>query len=372
MVSRVNAHRYGLALSLLAAACSGDDDGEPFRVRTGGMVPALVAYDAGDGWSPVTATERGLYMVPAAGPVTIMVACDDGGRAEVALQHLTPAAKRSLDLPCFPSADASVDASPVTLVPATAVAFAGQEGLPIGVPWPQEALYAAPGSHDIVASTDTRVLIRRAVWLPTAEPLVLDVDRDGSDLVPVLADLPAADPDESLSGSYSLMTAGGTRGRINRPFEQGLCRVPDHLVEVGDLHRTTVVATRDGGSRSVDTWSGNPDAVIGALPPRLDVVAASVEGDAVVVTWNVAPVGEHHVTLDGGSTRWSVVASEDWLAATGQSTAGRWATPSLDGLAGWNPAWISTEGTRWDFAVKTTDRFVATWTQRSGELPAAR
>jgi hypothetical protein len=371
--------RYGLALSLLAAACSDDGSpGELFRIDTrgGDALPVLVAYDAGGGWSPAEAAEPGVYAVPAAGEVAIAVACEDEWRATIALHYLTASARRAHELPC--SRNLITGEPPqsvaVSIVPSTAYAFVGGHGLGLGTTFPQDMLYAPAGRHDIVAATDTRVLIHRGVSFPAAEPLVLDVDRDGSDLVPLELAIPAVNIDEALSGSYSLVTPSGTRGWLSRSLSDGLRRAPDDVLIDGDRHRVDVFATRDNAFRSVTTIREYPTGLGGALPPRLDAVSASADDGDLTIAWEGAPAGEHHLSLFGSGAHWSVVASEDWLAATGQATAGRWQPPALGAVPGWDPAWNLAGPGDWDLSIKATaDRGeVETWTQRGGQLPAVR
>src|SRR5688572_3668786 len=95
--------RCGLALSLLAAACSDDGSaGESFRIDTrgGDAPPVVVAYDAGDGWLPADEREPGVYAVPVTDEVAIVVACDDEWRAQIRLDYLTASARRAQELPC--------------------------------------------------------------------------------------------------------------------------------------------------------------------------------------------------------------------------------------------------------------------------------
>jgi hypothetical protein len=372
--------RYGLALSLLSAACSDDGSaGESFRIDTrgGDALPVVVAYDVGDGWLPASEREPGVYAVPAAGEVAIVVACDDERSTDIALHYLTPTAKRAHELPCPRSlTTGELPASrPVSIVPATAYADVGPFGRGFGTPSPQDTLYAPPGRHDVIASTDTRVLISRGVAFPSAEPLILDIDRDGADLVPLELAIPAVDVDESLRGSYSLETRSGTRGWMNRSLPDGLRRVPDDVLIDGDRHRVDLTATSDNAYRSVAITSAHATGLGGVLPPRIDEVITSAEGGAVTFAWDGAPAGEQSISLVGGRTWWWVVASEDWLAATGQTTAGRWALPALDGVPGWNPAWATAERRSWRFTINTTVKDggdeIETWTERGGDLPAA-
>jgi hypothetical protein len=370
--------RCGLALSLLTAACDDDQSaGAFFRIDTrgGDALPALVAFNGGSGWLPADEREAGVYAVPASGEVAILVACDDERNADIALHYLTESAKRGQELPCSRNLITGEPSPsvPVSINPATAHAYVGGYGLGFDTTFPQDSLYAPAGRHDIVASTQNRVLIRRGVSFPSAEPLLLDVDRDGSDLVPLEVPIPAVDTDESLSASYSLVTASGTRGWMG-PLFDGLHRAPDDVLIDGDRHRVDFVATRDNAFRSVTTTSEHPTGLGGELPPRIDAVTASTEGGDLTIAWEGAPAGEQHLRLSGGSSWWQIVASEDWLADTGQTTAGRWESPALDGLPGWNPAWAPAEPGTWHFAITTTadDGEVETWTRRQGELPAAR
>jgi hypothetical protein len=371
--------RYGLALSLLTAACDDDQSaGAFFRIDTrgGDALPALVAFDGGSGWLPAEAAEPGVYAVPASGEVAILVACDHERSASVRLHYLTESAKRGQELPCPRSVVTGEPAQSVavSIVPSTAYAFVGGFGLGLGTTFPQDMLYAPAGRHDIIASTDTRVLVRRGVSFPSAEPLALDVERDGSDLVPLELAVPAVNIDESLSASYSLVTASGTRGWMGPSLRDGLRRAPDGVLLDGDRHRVDLVATRDNAFRSVTTIREYPTGFDGALPSRIDGVTASTEGGDLTVAWEGAPAGEQHFSLWGGNTLWHVVTSEDWLADTGQTTVGRWESPALDGIPGWDPAWAPAERRVWDFSIKTTadDGEVEAWTGRRGELPAAR
>jgi hypothetical protein len=378
----------GLLVAALVAACGdggggdeggvdagvdgsidGGGGGPHFRVDTRGEpAPLLAAYDDGSGWAVPAPVEPGVLAVPVADTVSIAIVCaETDSSVGIMVKRLTPVADETVSLPCAARLTQR-DTYPVTIIPESGFAVVHNFGLAPGAD--RTRVTASPGRWDVVASTPGRVLVRRGVEFPPAVPLVLDIERDGADRVPLALTLPVPMDGEQLTPSYALVTASGARGTLSTSSSEILA-VPDELLIEGDRHRVNLTASRQGSLRSVITVARDPAAIVTELPPRLAVTAT--RGSAIAIAWSGAPAGDHGLFLFESRVTWIVQTTQAWLAANGQASDGSWSPPSLEVVPGWDPAWnlgagphlwaLGISGQRDDDGVTVT-----THTELSGQL----
>jgi hypothetical protein len=196
--------------------------------------------------------------------------------------------------------------------------------------------------------------------LPPASPLVLDINRDGRDLVAVPVIVPAAAAGETVDVSYTFVTAGDTSA-VLQAMEKGagtVLAMPQTLTQAGDRHEIEVSAA-DGPRRRFVVVRLESLATAATIPPFGPAIA-NVEVSwisSVQVRWTGRPDGDTNplriaIDQDGDPSRdpdgdpdnatartWTASFSAARLALDHQSRDGSWIAPDLSRVAGWDPGW---------------------------------
>ena len=241
--------------------------------------PVFIAYRNGNGpWQSIdVATLPWELHVDDA--FTLVAVCGDATNGfDVAYQGQTFSGDGAIvDLPCFGfgAASTSVDVTGTMAQP-------GQVGMGLVTDSNAMANWAftlpvVTGMHDLIAMSDTRVLIRRDqnITAATALPKV-DVNTAGSALVSVPLTVGPADADETVSTRITWVTANdfallpavpGTTAKV----------VPDALIQATDFHRLRIAANSPTTFRSASEryMTGSPTTF--SLPQRLSNVTVAAD-----------------------------------------------------------------------------------------------
>ena len=149
---------------------------------------------------------------------------------------------------------------------------------------------AATGSHELVARTDTAILIRRdlAISGTTQLPAPLDVDAEGAALAVTNFTLDNA-PDENTFALVQLATEGGT---FSFSFGEpgALPLAPDRVLTTADRQTVSLSAARGDLTRSVTIANAREASAHDVtLPDHLEGVALAESGGTISATWGALP-----------------------------------------------------------------------------------
>ena len=345
------------------AACGGSDDPTvptgpttytiDTRDGSNASTTALVAYLDGDRWLAATPTTPGVFTFTATAPtVAYATVCaplpDDQFRyTSVRIAYQARGEYDQVQAPCYRYDREEVEPTTVTVIPAGAGIGVRHSGTRGGTSETYD-VHVPAGTSDVVAWTDSRVLIERGVAFPPAQPLVFDVTARGTDLERLPVTMPAGAADETVTASYSFRTAGEAIAFFaDVPASAGAVGVvPAALRQAGDSHSLNVTGTRGRGRR----WTGTSDTRIEtlrtalALPETFADVTGTWVDAAPEVRWRGGPDdgGGLSVSVDAwgeDSKYWSASFSPEYLEAIDGAVDGAWRLPDLSQVAGWQPTW---------------------------------
>jgi hypothetical protein len=333
--------RSFVAAGLIALAACGGDESPPgpvthvvdTRNRVSGIGALLVAYEQGGRWWAADEIEDGVFEIAALDrALGVVLICNDPVTSgqDVTFDYLVLGDEPDLQWPCFlpPDTPASFDVIPGNAV----VSMRGRTLYPPSNSDRARRTVTAvtvEGSQDLIARTETRVLIRRGVTFPLTEPLLMDVEVEG---VP-LAITEIAEPDTGVLDLVTYRASLVTANRTVARFESTLR---------GDQVQ---VAPRDS-----DTWRGveATATTIDAMRPHLVLPSEELAAD---VAWGGRPDfhwvgalgGEVTIVIEPDSEspapRWIMSGSPEWLIAVGSEGTGAWRAPDMGGVRGWRDAW---------------------------------
>lgn len=197
-------------------------------------------------------------------------------------------------------------------------------------------LQVSPGTHNLVAEANNRMLIMRDVSVSGAMSLpTVDVDQNGVAMTPVELTVNNIGSD-SLSTDLGLVFADedaadfiGTSTTVMTP--------PPSLDASGELELLTVTATGPSSQLQAGKFFDNTPTTFSMMPPLTSVSYAESNG-TISATWGALPTFDSlRLRVSGGANgtlvqRISVTKS--WLAATGAMSLSFGPLP-----ASYNPAW---------------------------------
>jgi hypothetical protein len=319
------------------------------RNQASGIGALLLAYEQGGRWWAADEIEDGVFEIAALDrALGVALICNDpvtSGQG-VTFDYLVLGDEPNLEWSCFlpPGTPASFDVIPGGAV----VSMRGRAHYPPSDPSPAGRTVTTvtiDGLQDLVAATETHVLIRRGVAFPLAEPLVLDIDTDG---VP-FATTEIAEPDagvfDFVTYRSSLVTANRTVARFESTprGDQVQIAPPDLLID-GDQLRVQVGASDGDTWRAVEATATTIDAMRSHLVLPTEELAADVAwGGRPDFHWVGALGGEVTIVIEPESKspapRWIMSGSPEWLIAVGGEGTGAWRAPDMGGVRGWRDAW---------------------------------
>lgn len=298
--------RTPVLLSTLLLACGGGSGGPSGTITldTTGE-PDLVAIKLGTGDWQVVEPAGNHYEIAVDDPYIVAVACNDvAGLFDTYLFARTPADDGELSAPCTgegPPLDSRLQGTAVQAATIT-LGFSRFDTSDANQPFDLEA---SSGPHELIAQTDTAILIRRDLVLSgtTQLPAPLDVESEGEALV--ITDVPLdTAPDESPFGFVRLLTEHGTfASAFGDP--NALPLAPDSVLTAADRQTVFLSAARGDLTRSVTLVDVRADTAFDVtLPDHLEGVALAEVGGTIAATWGVLP--EHDLidlnlqqTIDG-------------------------------------------------------------------------
>jgi hypothetical protein len=337
------------------AACGGESSPEPpthvIDTRNGvsGIGALLVAYEQGGRWRAADEIEDGVFEIAAPDrALGIAVVCNDpvtSGQG-VTFEYLVLGDEPDVRWSCYlpPDVSASLDVVPGTAV----VTMRGRTYYPpsgAGASRRTVAAQTVRGQQDLVATTDTRLLVRRDVAFPLAAPVVLDVETDGVPFATVEIAEPDAGVLDLVTYRASLVTANRTVANFPyTPRGDQVQVAPAELLIDGDQQRILI------GARAADQWRGveATASTIDAMRPHLvlppeQLVADVSWGGRPELHWTGALGGTVTIGIEPDSAssapRWIMIGSPEWQAAVGGDSAGQWRAPDLAAVGGWHDAW---------------------------------
>jgi hypothetical protein len=378
--------KLSLLAVLGAAACGGSDDPTgpvpptgpttytiDTRDQDGASTTALVAYQDGDRWIAATPTTPGVFTFTATSPtVAYATVCpplpdDEFASTSIRFRYQARGEEGEVEAPCYRFRSDEVEPTTITVIPVGAGVGVKNSGTR-GSAAETYDVHVPPGTSDVLAWTDRRILIDRGVAFPPPQPLILDVTARGSELERLPVTMPAGAADETVTASYSFRTAGAAMAFFEAiPAEVGAVGVvPAALRQSGDSHSLNVTATRGNGRR----YTGTSDAGIEqlrrplTLPEGFDDVTGTWVDATPEVRWRGRPDDDSDlfVSVDAygeASRYWNAAFSSEYLEAIGGAIDGAWTLPDLSQVDGWQPAWSLTAAdephTTWSLSADDFD-----------------
>ncbi|HEU4734808.1 MAG TPA: hypothetical protein VFT22_43250 [Kofleriaceae bacterium] len=272
---------------------------------SGDVAPIFVAFRDGDGdWQRATVVTPTKYGLSVQGPsYMVTIVCESEDHTLQILQ-LGRTVKESHDLvvPCRSAAKLNpvpgvmVQAGQVQLGESSVDAAAGKSF----------TLNASAGSHDLIASTADRIVVRREVAVvaegQAAIPQI-DLSAEGSDLAEVALTVDGAAEDEAVQAKVSVVTPTTSAGA---PIYSGAVNAvkiaPEAALKDTDVQTVAVVATSGAAQRTLQRKFRVGGAAAFKLPDPIDGAHWKVEGDQLVATWSKLPELDSLVARVAGVT----------------------------------------------------------------------
>ena len=334
-----------ILLSLWAAGC-GDEGASPVTVGiTTDITPPLVAFrDGVDGeWQLATQVSPTRFEAKVTGPYFFAVVCEQMfGDISLLQWGRTPDDEREENIKC--------DARPtVGHIVTGRMAQPGQLRLGNGMasssfPDWVFSIFTPPGTYDLMARTDDRILLRRGVAITGDLALTppLDVFQGGAALTSVAFTATNAEPFETVAASVRLELAPGILPySIYRGSVATARVVPSSVLAATDTQIVSVQATAGYGFRAQLRPFRVGDETAFTLPDPIVGVQWEVADSGISASWTSVPELDVLSVLVGGmppgSTRYHnflLELSPRFLAETGVTRA----TVDL-ALPGFKPEW---------------------------------
>jgi hypothetical protein len=284
-------------------------------------MPIFIAYRNGDGpWQSIDVSTMP-WELQVDDVYTLAAVCGDATNGfDVAYQGQTVSGDgATVELPCFGfgSTGTTVDVTGTMAQPGTVqMGFISDTSTMTNWPF---TLPVATGMHDLVANSDTRVLIRRDLNITAAMTLPkVDVVADGSAFISVPVTVSATDADEHVFTRVTWFTANdfalfqgipGTTAKV----------VPDALLAPTDIYRLHAEASGPTTFRSTSERYKSGASTNFTLPPRLTNVTVTPDH----ATWTG--------TLPDGTSEFYTESST--------------ATSFVDAHISGTPSWLGTQTT---------------------------
>jgi hypothetical protein len=310
--------RYLACLAVAACSSSSHEPGpNPVAVTVVGSPTLIAVRDGGGDWREVGGTD-GNYTLGVDYDYQLLVTCTDTTGFDTALRARTTDDGDQF-IYCDGHATAFADSVAVTGTmqqPGVASLYDIQESAT--GPW-SFTLAVPPGQGDLVAVGNGKVAITRDLAIAGAMQLPpIDVDRDGTPLVPVALALDGVQSADQLTSEIDLYSRNSiawgptVEGATAQMLPASLLR-PDDEVDLyleawGAPYFRSLDATFDGTQTRFQ------------LMPLVGDIQFDASGGA---TWAQLPQHtEVSVLLTAGNSAQRVSASETWLAANGNTTLG--------------------------------------------------
>ncbi|MGE0550198.1 MAG: hypothetical protein AB7O24_10105 [Kofleriaceae bacterium] len=210
--------------------------------------------------------------------------------------------------------------------------------------WPFELPIPMSGVYDVVAQSDARIAIRRAVMFEGPTDLgTIDQGAEGVDLVPIDLVVPDATPMATFRTSSSLLTSGGTNISFEVFEEPHIVVPPAELLLADDQLRFSLNTGEPsiGGYQRRGTASRYTNELTSIeLPPKLPPAILPVAPELTLSLASLPTLPKAWVTvgLDDQAGRQMTVSTPGWITATGATEVAIDYPPDLD------PKWLSPGG----------------------------
>ena len=338
-----------ILMSNFVVGCDdGEPPAEPVAIEiTADKAPALVAYRDGlDGeWQTATRKSPTSFEAEVTGPYVIAAACEDLTTGTFTTWQFarTPDDERKVTVQCDPAAP-STHAITGHMVQAGLVQLGGERDSSTTADWDFE-LAAPSGTYDLMARTDDRFVLRRAISITGDHPIATDLDVDGQDgaaLADVAFTVTNAAAAETVTASVSLGKAGqkSSFDIYEGPIATAKV-VPDAALIESDAQSVALVATADKESRSLRRPFRVGGQTAYTLPAALTGVTWKQADGNLEVSWGtLAQPAALVVNLSGASAdgskhqNHSLDLSQRFVAATALTRA------TVDTrIEGYKPEW---------------------------------
>ena len=335
-------------MSNLVAGC---DDGEPAPTAitiaiTADKAPALVAFRDGlDGeWQAATMKTPTTFEAAVNGPYVITVACEDPARGHFATRQIarTPDDEHSVTVQCD-STPPTTHAITGHMMQAGRVQLGGGSDTSTAADW-DFSIDVRNGTHDLMARTDDRIVLRRAIQVTGDLELTpaIDLAQEGAALTAVAFTVTNAAPAEALTAVVDLdQPAGMLPFDVYRGPIAAARVVPESALTATDAQRASIQATSGNQLRALRRSFRVGGTTAYTLPAPLTGVSWAQTDGNLGVTWSSAPEFDSLVvTVDGASADGSKLQSHllelspSFLAASGARRA------TVDtAITGYKPEW---------------------------------
>jgi hypothetical protein len=349
---------------VIVAACSGGSHATPTLDATpDGAAPAtnevaihyvgdplsLIAYRDGSGpWQTPDEPSAGNYVLHVTNHYQLVLVCkgtlgDGSVDVNATLYAYTLADGAQQREYCFANASSSTSAVVSGLMrQAGTVAMGTSESGATTGPW-SYMLDVDPGTHDLLATADSRMVLRRDLAISTAasEPVIDVSTAEGVAMSSVPLALSGIASDDTLFTATSLVTANEPFLPISSSSTTTLTLPPASELESADQVDIYVDAASHAGDLAIDrgllaTYAGTASFVV---PAPLTGITFSGAGGGTRATWSPLPeldALELSITTQNAPyLNQYVLASASWLSATGATSLSFDAMPP-----GFDPSWI--------------------------------
>jgi hypothetical protein len=303
--------------------------------------PVLVAFREGlDGaWQPAAMKTPTLFELEVHGPYVVAMVCEDATRSLSQVVHVarTPDDERSIMESC--------DYAPTLHAVTGRMLQAGRVQIGFGFSssttddWQFNARTPG-GTHDLMASTADRIVLRRAIPVmgPVAITPPIDVIQEGTALADAAFTATNATPTETLAASVHLHQPTNPFNIYSGPIATAKV-VPDSLLAATDVQSVSIQATDGAAFRALRRpfrVGGDPAYT---LPAPL-AVQWQIAGGALAASWSALPeaddisVSAAGTAAPGVRPNYFMLLSSRFVAATGTTRA------TLDNdIPGFKPEW---------------------------------
>lgn len=349
--------KLSLGSLMLLSACGEPPPGAPAGVTVSTeRTPALIAYRDGldAEWRTPAATATGAYAFDVHGPYVVTVVCEEQGNVTTLQLARTPDDERELALPCRVWSPDPISVIGAMRQPGT-VALGKWLTMSSQADWTFD-LTTTTAPHDLIASSDERLLIRRDMTFtePAIMDLDLDLDPQSVAFAPVAFTASNASASEQLDVYVSLATATTAMGQVYFGNPASAKVAPSAILRSTDRQVVWMSASSEDAERSVGRRheAGGPTGF--TLPEPLHAQLSTARGE-VVAAWSALPEHDQLLLASYGESAGNfhdhaLALSQRFLMAIGDGEA----VQETD-IPGYLPEW------RMDF---TKEHAVDLWTSR--------
>jgi hypothetical protein len=335
-------------MSNFAAGC---DDGEsepgPITIAiTADKAPALVAFRDGlDGeWQAAAMKTPTTFEAEVHGPYVITIACEDLAIGNFMTRQVarTPDDEHSVTVKCD-STPPTTHAITGHMMQAGRVQLGGESDASTTADW-DFSIDVSNGTYDLMARTDDRIVLRRAIKVTGDVALTpaIDATQEGTALADVAFTVTNAAPAEVLTAVVDL-----DQPEPMLPFDvyrgpiAAAKVVPESALTTTDTQRATIQAVAGNQLRELRRSFRVGGKTAYTLPAPLAGLKWEQTGDTLAVSWTSAPEFDSFtVTMDGASAdgtklqSYALELSPSFAAASGATRA------TVDtAIAGYKPEW---------------------------------